>query len=341
MFTPVLRQPLLSLDTGLDAKTLADLRNNLSALVLAQNHLWIGADEGTRIERMTPSGAHFGEHKRFELRDILKLRAESEIDIEGLDFQDGHLWIAGSHSLKRKKVDKSKSDAENRKRLKDVGQEPNRYTLARIPLTADAEPAKLEGRKRAAKLRMSATGNALMKFLREDEHLAAFCSIPSKENGLDIEGLAVSGSRIYLGLRGPVLRGWAVILQLKWKSKGDGFLEIESFKKHFLELDGLGVRDLLIVDRDLYVLAGPTMALDGPVFIYRWRNALAQTHGVLVPRDKLDVVVTVPFGAGCDHAEGMTLLPGKKLLVCYDSPSKERAPTDRPEQVRLDVFQLE
>src|SRR5918999_1164596 len=27
---------------------------------------------------------------------------------------------------------------------------------------------------------------------------------------IDIEGLAVSGERVFLGLRGPVLRGWAV-----------------------------------------------------------------------------------------------------------------------------------
>ena len=29
------------------------------------------------------------------------------------------------------------------------------------------------------------------------------------------EGIAVSGDRIYLGLRGPVLRGWAFVLELR------------------------------------------------------------------------------------------------------------------------------
>ena len=31
--------------------------------------------------------------------------------------------------------------------------------------------------------------------------------IPSNDNGFDVEGLAVSGNRVFLGLRGPVLAG--------------------------------------------------------------------------------------------------------------------------------------
>ena len=38
--------------------------------------------------------------------------------------------------------------------------------------------------------------------------------LPGKDNGLDVEGIAVAGPRVYLGLRGPVLRGWATIVEI-------------------------------------------------------------------------------------------------------------------------------
>lgn len=69
-------------------------------------------------------------------------------------------------------------------------------------------------KRRAAQLRCDDQGNDLTKALRRDGHLRSYFSIPGKDNGFDIEGLAVVGKKIFLGLRGPVLRGWAVILEL-------------------------------------------------------------------------------------------------------------------------------
>src|SRR5512141_1438607 len=56
--------------------------------------------------------------------------------------------------------------------------------------------------------------------ISKDEHFAPFAEIPGKDNGLDIEGLAVTGNRVLLGLRGPVLRGWACVLELDVESAG-------------------------------------------------------------------------------------------------------------------------
>jgi Protein of unknown function (DUF3616) len=50
------------------------------------------------------------------------------------------------------------------------------------------------------------------------------------------------------------------------------------FRRPFLQLDGLGVRDLVMHGNDVFVLAGPTMELDGPVFIHRSSNALEQAR---------------------------------------------------------------
>jgi Protein of unknown function (DUF3616) len=114
------------------------------------------------------------------------------------------------------------------------------------------------------------------------------------------------------------------------------------FRRHFLQLDGLGVRDLVMHGNDVFVLAGPTMDLDGPVFIHRSSNALEQGADSLTFLKDLKRVVSVPFGIGKDHAEGLTLLPGDALagMVCYDSPDAARIEGINEDGVRADVFSL-
>jgi hypothetical protein len=167
-------------------------------------------------------------------------------------------------------------------------------------------------------------------------------SIPSKDNGLDIEGIAVSGERVYLGMRGPVLRGWAVLLELwpyvdpdqpgrlRLREGADG----RPYAKHLLDLDGLGVRDLCPHGDDLLVLAGPTMDLDGPVRVYRWRGGCVVQAPRVVRGDDLARQVDLPHGSGVDHAEGIDVLgvddagTADRLLVVYDSPATERLGDD-------------
>src|SRR3546814_13829874 len=114
--------------------------------------------------------------------------------------------------------------------------------------------------------------------------------VPSKENGFDVEGLAVRGSRVFLGLRGPVLRGWATVVELDLKTPKPGRLKLrrigaggERYRKHFLDLDGLGIRELVFDGDDLLVLAGPTMDLDGPVVLFRWSCQLAAGTATVIP----------------------------------------------------------
>ena len=108
-----------------------------------------------------------------------------------------------------------------------------------------------------------------------------FLAIPGKDNGLDIEGLAVAEGSVFVGLRGPVLRGWTTLLEMAVGEDDDApstlkLKEIGSngslYRKHFLDLGGLGVRDLCLDGDDLLILAGPTMDLDGPVTVFRWRG---------------------------------------------------------------------
>jgi len=332
-------QPVLRLDKSL-GKKLPAVRDNLSAVVLAGNHLWLGGDEGTELDRMTQGkDGNFAGHRRFDLRPLLKLPGDedSEIDIEGLDVDNGFVWLVGSHALKRRKPQDGLTVKKNRKRLSRVETEANRFTLARVPIDSKAAPAKSVGSKRAARLEGDGNGNLLSRALAKDPHLRDFTRIPSKDNGIDIEGLAVRGMRAFVGLRGPVLRGWAVVLDLELKQAGRYLKFARPPRKHFLQLGGLGVREMVVKGKDLLILAGPTMDLDGPVFVFRWAKALDEKKEVMVPAASLPLVLTVPFGAGYDHAEGMTRF-GEQIMICYDSPAPARLVG--PDGVRADVFDL-
>ncbi|MCK2217816.1 DUF3616 domain-containing protein [Actinomadura sp. ATCC 31491] len=297
------------------ASRASQTHTNLSAIRQSPHGIWVAGDETASFEHLAWTGDHFGDQRTFRLADYVDLPAgpDDEADIEGMARADGHLWVVGSHSLKRKRV-KSKDPGKAAARLATVVREDNRYLLARLPLHGE-EPqagAALSGER------------GLAAHLRDDPHLGPFLALPGKDNGFDVEGIAVVGERVYLGLRGPVLRGWAVVLELRVEEAGRRRLRLrlrEPYRKHFLDLGGLGVRDLCPDGESLLLLTGPTMALDGPVHVRRWWPG--HRSGV-VPAGELEVVAELPFGVGCDHPEGLARLADGRLMVVYDSPSPAR-----------------
>ncbi|MEN3333773.1 MAG: hypothetical protein V7641_3138, partial [Blastocatellia bacterium] len=145
------------------------------------------------------------------------------------------------------------------------------------------------------------------------------------------------------------LRGWAVILEIAVKDHNESHLALmeigpqgQLYRKHFLRLDGLGVRDLCWRGDDLLILAGPTMDMDGPVRLFRWRNVAGMTEETITSREQLAVLLDIPFGVGVDHAEGMTMIADDhspaSLLVVYDSPGAERK--EGTATVHADLFAL-
>jgi hypothetical protein len=319
-------------------------REDISAVLLSpEKHLWLGSDETSTIERLNPIDAkNFAEHKQYQVTDFISLPAPSsdEIDIEGLAYDDYYLWFVGSHSYKRKNAKTGKTDAKNVQRLATITTEPNRYILGRIPLVngelvaSSPHPKDSTRQLSAAKLEVTPMGNLLMEALADDAHLGTFIKamIPGKDNGFDIEGIEVLENRVFLGLRGPVLRGWAIILEVELEESSPGLLKLsptgengKGYKKHFIFLNGLGIRDLCCDGQDLLILAGPTMDLDGPVQVYRLKAGFDFQADIL---HKPELVLEIPYGNRDDHAEGITLfgdvLGKPSLLVVYDSPSKTK-----------------
>ena len=334
-----------------------EVQTNLSGAAFSGEWLFVAGDESAgidRLERLPSTGREtlrYGSAKGFALADLLSLPGEpdEEADIEGLALVDGWLWLVGSHGLKRKNTKPDRSHADNAKRLAKVTLDGNRRLLACVPIEADAEgrptpvAVAADGR-RARRLRGDSMNNPLVRLLSGDPHFGAFMTIPGKDNGFDIEGLAVTGQdrgeRLLLGLRGPVLRGWSAFLELAVEPDGDTLklapLDDEGtlLRKHFVQLGGLGVRDLHLDGDDLFILAGPTMVLDGAIRVFRWAGAqqvlAANTEPVRFESKACVEVISLPHGIGANRAEAFCEVPasltrGKPTwLVLYDAPGPDR-----------------
>jgi hypothetical protein len=182
--------------------------------------------------------------------------------------------------------------------------------------------------------------------LADDPHLGPFLHTPSKENGLDVEGLAVRGNRVWLGLRGPVLRGHAVVLDLELTEKASGRLKARRIddrrrsRKHLVDTHGLGIRDMRLDGGDLLLLVGPTMPREGPALVLRWRDAVhGEGSGVIAP-DRIETAAELPYQLHVDHPEGLELWPEADpgaLLIIYDALAPERTDPNTF-MVRADVI---
>lgn len=331
-------------------------RDSLSAVVAHGPHLWLGNDEGIGVDRLTAQGdGGFGEHANFPLLERLDMPRQGEeageIDIEGLDVDGGALWLVGSHTWTRGNPKKAaKAGQDPLAALADIDLNLNRHLLAKLPLEALTDGS-ASGLRR---LRISKKHGALIKALSGDPLLGPFLDTPAKENGFDIEGLAARGDRLFLGLRGPVLRGYAFVLEIRVAEAGKRWLKLEPLddsgacvRKHVLHLGGNGIRDLCWDGDDLLILAGPTADIDGRCYVWRWRAAASVSASTFTPEckdpngeDPIIRALELPVGDGADHPEGIALLPteeGARLLVVYDSPAKGRR--DGKGAVDADLFE--
>lgn len=321
-----------------------DIVSNLSASVRVNQTLFVGADEACALERLVIDGDACAKHGSLPLAALLDLAdPDAEADIEGLAVEDGWLWVVGSHARTRPKPkqDKRLDLAE----LADLKDTRPRCLLARIPLVEEKHvctPVKSCGDRRAGMVPQNKHGSALAKLIARDPLLKPFTKVPAKEGGLDVEGIAVCGSRVALGLRGPVIATHATLLELEVRPKKSGKLQIEGKPaKRLLALEGLGIRDLKRDGDDLLILAGPTTGLSGPCAIYRWRNWANEPprHDTQVEVHRPERIVELPFGRGVDHPEGLALWGDGRVLVLCDSPAPDRL-ADDGRTITADLFAL-
>ena len=280
---------------------------NLSGAASAGAHLWTVADEGRTVECLRREGAGFVIHSQVMVDDLVAgipgRRKGSELDLESIEIAGGVLWLCGSHCRVRRKPRKP-GLLDGRLRAR-----PSRHLLAAFPLASG-------GAMLASGRALPAVGRgSLRSRLRANAYLAPFLGLPSKENGLDIEGLAVRGRRLFLGLRGPLVDNIAIVVELGL----DDRFAIAADATHLIDLEGLGVRDLANTGGLVLVLAGPVGDAAGPFRLLRWTPRLGERI------QRPDVLFEWPLGAEKPEAICPLRHRGKPgLLILYDNPDEGR-----------------
>lgn len=218
--------------------------NSISGGDVVGDHLVLVSDETkdpTVAEVLKRDGAGYTKVGSVELP-----AGNKEVDLEGVasDRAQSTVYVTGSHCRSRK-IEGGV--------IEEVKRKQSREQFFRFVLKSDGTPGHVEGPK------------SLTSVFEDHPVLGPATLGASKENGLDIEGLAFQGGRLHFGFRGPVLRhGFVPILSCTWDDpKGTA-------QVRYIRLGGRGVRDLAAVTGGFLVLAGPVGDGDGTFRVYHW-----------------------------------------------------------------------
>ncbi len=166
-----------------------------------------------------------------------------ELDGEAVAFAAPFYYVVGSHGCSRKKGEFRASS----------------FMLARL---STAQPGSVE------------TTFRLVDVLRNASTVSAyFAKDLNSENGLNIEGLAVQGDQLIIGLRGPSIDGKAFLVRTDIGplfATGTGPIASSSTTIPIAVPEGTGIRDLTtLADGSLLLLLGPAQEQSLPYTLAR------------------------------------------------------------------------
>lgn len=268
--------------------------NDLSAVgQVGEDRFVIGSDEVGMVQllRKTASG-YAVEH------DVVLDKKDREIDIEGIAIDGRTVYVTGSHNRVRD-IGKKGGGGVGAVKRKETREEFFRFTL-----DDQGRPGKLERR-------------SLMGVLKADAMLSGFSPVASKENGIDIEGLAFWGGRLYFGLRSPVLRdNWVPIISCTFEEPD------KTAKLSYVQLGGRGIRDITAIDEGFLLIGGPPGDGDQDYRLYLWDGVDALVQGDA--HNARELAKLPSFGKG--KPEGLTVLRRsgaelELLIVCDGLPN--------------------
>lgn len=283
---------------------------DISAVVSFGNFLALGSDESKRKIQILEK-CHESYHVRADLTielTVLDKNEGQEIDIEGMSISNDHtLFVIGSHSLKRSKVKADKTYQENLDRIAKVVSEERKNKI--FKLTLDPQT----GQEREMETRQTIN---LKKIIKNDRILGRFTAIPSKENGIDIEGIAADGNTLYIGFRGPVLRQNYVPVMVI-----EDYHNHEQYELRFVNLQGNGIRDLIKVKDGFLIIAGAVGDNLNPYQLYFWDGVDTIPGSDKQQQAQLNLLGEIPT-LNDAKAEGIAVLEETcstyKIMVVYD-----------------------
>lgn len=288
----------------------------ISAIGVLSPERWIiAADEGDKVQILRRvDDSHYEVERTLDL-----VNGKNEADFEGLAINGAEIYVVGSHSRKRERVKAKKKQKKNLERLaRSIEPEPSRDQLLRFTVDDDG--------KLSSKIELKLRG-----LLDGDTILSLFKTLPSKENGIDIEGLAVRGQQLFIGFRGPVLRhNFVPILRF----------EVDHPEKHellFVSLNGAGLRGMSEVAGGLLLLSGAVGDGRESHVLYFWDGRTCVPGKDVEEPCILKELgeVPLPEGQSGAKAEGLALLDENdvayEIVVVYDS-----AQDGAPARMRVD-----
>jgi hypothetical protein len=314
-----LKDESIVLDLGEFAEKKKAIRN-LSGAAFIGERLYLANDEGRQLLWLTRESARrYARCEAIDVADLFELQEEEfdpkkEYDLEALavdtrDDKSARLWLIGSHAMGHEEPPGTN--------LKRVGLKRERNRLLFGCVDVDEHGGLVAGTGRHMRIRpvgetwttrflsaLRAAPPVASGFLREASALTQqaipdalaqqvgwftpYTLASTKENGLDIEGLVIrrrgDDSKVValVGLRGPVIAGFAVIVEIAITDYGKRRLRPEGEPRfHLINLQGFGVRDLEWRGDDLLIIAGPTMTRQDESELFQWRNAwdVIDAHG--------------------------------------------------------------
>lgn len=175
-----------------------------------------------------------------------------EADVEGVSFDDGYYYLIGSHGLSKTQAEFQASRFFVLRFQVDTG-----TGMPRFPFGAETRPPEVE------------LSDRLRGVIAATPELQQYAEKPLDAHGVNIEGLAVRGNRLFLGFRGPVLNGQALVMSVDV----DAAFGNAPAKPHVFPIalgDGVGVRDLAAVEDGFLVLSGPEADETGDADLFFW-----------------------------------------------------------------------
>jgi hypothetical protein len=164
--------------------------------------------------------------------------AGGDPDAEGVAYNDGKFYITGSHGRSRNHPDDHNESS---------------YVVLRFSVD------KTTGEPTFAVSADNVVGVESSHRLRDvlKDKLSGFFDKPLDQNGANIEGIAVQGGRMYLGLRGPSDNDTAFIISVDAEAMFTPGKDLDASVDRLALGPSTGIRDLAAVSGGLLVLSGP------------------------------------------------------------------------------------
>ncbi|MGM4914936.1 DUF3616 domain-containing protein [Rhizobium sp. 768_B6_N1_8] len=175
-----------------------------------------------------------------------------ETDAEAVAYGNGSYFLVGSHG-----------------RNKEGIVQDSRYFIYRVEVDPTTGLVEDFGSKKKASKQVKRSANLKAVILADPVLSKHEGDVPDK-GGINIEGLAVSGGKLYIGFRGPLQDGKAIIGAI---SISDAFDNPKAkLKPYSVELgEGQGVRDIAPAEDGFLILSGPQRDTAGSAAVCFWK----------------------------------------------------------------------